>query len=428
MIMMMTSRLRRVVSCRGLGSRGNRGPLTGGLPLTRFLSSSIFAAAAVATVGAATPARAEQQIYTYFGSVTLAPPSKAVQLPVGAPVCGTFAIDTAWTPAQSSPGLSVYSFPATDDLQLTFAAGQTEVSRSATSDYAVTSTLQLDGLGNPIPGTFGLSAALSSIRIADTTGVVNGSTLRLTLSEGPTSSFPLPASINLADYFGEVVFSDGGPVIATLTLIVPGRQADCTFTQTHATMSWAGDWEPGVAYSRGDLVRDAGGSLFIAKGSNTDVSPQPGPAWDALIDPAAGSVPGPPGPAGAAGATGPTGPAGPRGPTGAAGAQGLTGPTGAQGPAGAAGAQGPAGAAGAQGPAGAAGAQGLTGATGAQGPAGAAGAQGPTGARGATGATAVALSGSALFVLHGRPSPGPDYVPLGKVRFEGAWFDLYVKR
>jgi len=102
-------------------------------------------------------------------------------------------------------------------------------------------------------------------------------------------------------------------------------------------MNFAGQFDPGTAYSTGDVVTFKG-EAYVTTDATKDTPPD-GP-WTllALLD--AQGVEGPQGPAGPAGADGAAGPPGaPGGPgaSGAPGPRGSPGPVGPQGPAGAAG-------------------------------------------------------------------------------------------
>ena len=92
-------------------------------------------------------------------------------------------------------------------------------------------------------------------------------------------------------------------------------------------MSFKGGWSGLTSYAVDDAVL-YGGSAWLARRGNTNVSPVEGEDWTMLVS------------KGDQGATGLAGPQGPTGPVGAKGDKGDTGATGPQGPVGAPGAQG----------------------------------------------------------------------------------------
>lgn len=109
-------------------------------------------------------------------------------------------------------------------------------------------------------------------------------------------------------------------------------------TNGASNVTYRGTWSNATSYVLGDLVTYSG-TGYIAKASNTNVTPGENASWSLFVQQGAT------GPAGPAGPTGATGPTGPKGDTGAAGATGATGATGPAGPTGPAGSNGSPGAA-----------------------------------------------------------------------------------
>ena len=94
-----------------------------------------------------------------------------------------------------------------------------------------------------------------------------------------------------------------------------------------------GAWNPATSYVLDDAVA-SGGSAWLAKRGNSNITPIEGADWTLLSKKGDAGTAGPAGPQGLQGVLGATGLTGATGPQGIQGGQGLTGATGPQGPAG----------------------------------------------------------------------------------------------
>lgn len=94
-----------------------------------------------------------------------------------------------------------------------------------------------------------------------------------------------------------------------------------------------GAWNPATSYVLDDAVA-SGGSAWLAKRGNSNITPIEGADWTLLSQKGDAGTAGPAGPQGLQGVLGATGLTGATGPQGIQGGQGLTGATGPQGPAG----------------------------------------------------------------------------------------------
>src|SRR6185295_11074059 len=110
----------------------------------------------------------------------------------------------------------------------------------------------------------------------------------------------------------------------------PQGATGATGPQGSKGLNWLGAWNSGSNYVADHAVF-FNGSAWVARRTNTNVSPVEGADWTMLAQQGAPGIAGAQGPVGPQGSVGATGPQGPIGP---AGSQGLTGPTGPQGPAG----------------------------------------------------------------------------------------------